>query len=886
MDKVRPYIHITKYLWYTFLGLFSFGCICIIFGVIAFIAIIGFYSKDLPEYTQLKNYEPAIVTRLYAGNGKLMNEFAREKRVFTAINFIPEHVKHAFISAEDQNFYSHPGIDIVAITKAVVKNIQNIGSNRNLIGASTITQQVAKNFLLTNERKLSRKIREAILAIRMENILSKDQLLELYLNEIYLGARSYGVTAAALIYFQKSLEELTISEAAYLAALPKAPNNYHPTRKRDSAIKRRNWVIGRMAQDEHISIAQAELAKLDPLDTKIEEKATIVNSPYFGEEVRRELIERYGEKALYNDGLAVRTSIDPKLQDIAVKSLTDGLMAYDKRHGYRGAYKKFKTINNWRDTLKSLNAPEGLPSHWKMALTLKSGKKQATIGFTEGTQGKITLQNLQWARQSLNNGSDLGPNIQTVDQVLSVGDVIFVEPTEEDQNSYVLQQIPKVQGAIIALDPRNGRILAMQGGWKYDSSEFNRATQAYRQPGSSFKPFVYIAALDHGFTPATLVLDAPFVVEDRPGNVWKPSNYSGKYYGPTPIRIGVEKSKNLMTVRLASYLGMDVVADIANRFGIMDNMPQHLANSLGAGETTLLQITAAYGMLVNGGKKITPTFIDRIQDRHGKTIFRHDKRSCSDCGHLVKWENQDTPELPDTRTRIIDPRTAYQIVSILEGVIQRGTGVKIRSLGRPLAGKTGTTNLSKDAWFIGFSPELVVGVFVGFDDPKSLGKKETGSSVAVPIFKNFMKDALRNHPVTPFRIPRGIRNVQINATTGTRSQIGDENVIWEAFKVGTEPSDQIYILDGRGISPMPGLENYMNDEFGFYDSNTRFYTDEKQTNHDSYTTPMTSSLLENNFPITPKNKSSRTINQQDPSPSPNHTTQKKPRYTGGTGGLY
>ena len=710
-----------KYLWYTFLGLFSLGFLGIVAVLILFVSVVGMYSEDLPDYKQLQDYKPAIVTRLYAGNGKLMNEFAREKRVFISSNAIPDHVKHAFIAAEDQNFYAHPGIDLMAILRASFVNVKNLAQGRRLIGASTITQQVAKNFLLTNERKLERKIREAILAVRMERVLSKDQLLELYLNEIYFGARSYGVAAAALSYFQKSLEELTIAEAAYLAALPKAPNNYHPVRKRDAAIARRNWVIERMVKDEYITTAQAELAKLDPLKTKAKDQDEIVNSPYFGEEVRRELIERYGEKSLYGGGLAVRTSIDPKLQKIAVDSLREGLMAYDQRHGYRGAYKTIEGFQDWKKRLSDLPKPEGLLSDWDLALVMEVKDDKAMIGFAKEPKGFIMLKNLEWARESLQDGYALGSEITKPSQVVSKGDVVIVEAVDGEKNSYKLKQIPRVQGGLIALDPRTGRILAMQGGWKYGSSEFNRATQAKRQPGSAFKPFVYMAALDHGFTPATLVLDAPFVIEDRPGHFWKPSNYSGKFYGPTPIRIGMEKSKNLMTVRLADHLGMDIVSDYAHRFGITDNMPKHLANSLGAGETTLLKMTAAYGMIVNGGKEITPTFIDRVQNRYGKTIFRHDERSCVDCGQLIRWERQDTPSVNDTREQIVDPRSSYQMVSIMEGVVQRGTGVKIKSLNRPIAGKTGTTNKSKDAWFIGFSPDLVVGVYIGFDEPKSLG---------------------------------------------------------------------------------------------------------------------------------------------------------------------
>jgi len=879
-----------KYLWYTFLGLFSLGFLGLVAGVIMAVGMVGFYAQDLPDYSQLADYEPAIVTRLYAGNGKLMNEFAREKRVFITINAVPDHVKHAFIAAEDQNFYSHPGIDIIAIARAAVTNIKNVitGNRGGLVGASTITQQVAKNFLLSNERTFERKIREAILAIRMESVLSKDQILELYLNEIYLGARSYGVAAAALNYFQKSLEELTVAEAAYLAALPKAPNNYHPIRKRKAAVARRNWVIDRMREEGYITVAQAELAKLEPLQTRNIDESSVVNSPYFGEEVRRILIDRYGEESLYGGGLAVRTTIDPELQDYAVESLRNGLMAYDKRHGYRGPYKHFESLDDWRKKLDELDAPQGLLREWSMAVVLSASAQQAEIGFAKGPKGTISLENMKWARESRNEGYARGPEITKATQVVEPGDVVLVEPVQGQENSYILRQIPLVQGALIALDPRNGRILAMQGGWKYGVFEqFNRATQAERQPGSAFKPFVYMAALDHGFTPATLVLDAPFVIEDRPGHFWKPSNYSGKYYGPTPIRVGVEKSKNLMTVRLADHLGMEVIADYAERFGVMEDLKPHLANALGAGETTLQQMTAAYAMIVNGGKQITPSFIDRIQDRYGQTIYRHDDRACENCGELIKWERQDTPEVPDTREQIVDPRTAYQMVSILEGVVQRGTGVRAKSLGRPLAGKTGTTNRSKDAWFMGFSPGLVVGVYTGFDDPRSLGKRETGSSVALPIFKSFMEKALEDRPIVPFRIPKGIRNVQINADTGARARIGDERVIWEAFKIGTEPTDEMYILDGTGINVMHSLEDYMGDEYGNFDPNMDPDTD---PNADPNLNPDLYEAYEEEQEISPEDEYYRQFQRlEERLPSLRNRDKPQPRNnadTSGTGGLY
>ena len=799
-----------KYLWYAFLGLFSLGFLGMIAGIAGTVYIISYFGRDLPDYSQLKDYKPPIVSRLYAGDGRLMAEFAQERRVFMPIEKIPDLVKNAFIAAEDKNFYSHNGIDYIAITRAMASNIQNLGSGRRPEGASTITQQVAKNFLLSNEVSYKRKIREAILAYRMEKAMSKDRLLELYLNEIYMGARAYGVAAAALRYFNKPLDELTVAEAAYLGSLPKAPNNYHPVRRKEAATARRNWVLERMEADGFITREQRDIAQATPLQTRIENDTDrFVRAPYFAEEIRRILQEKYGEESLYGGGLAVRSTMDPELQDMAVRALRGGLRDYDHRHGYRGPVAHLEGKADWKQELAGIEKPEAMIEGWEMAAVLSVSGSAAKIGFindkSEPKEGKIPLENLKWARKSLNEGYYLGPVIESATQVLSKHDVILVAPVKDKDGEYTLEQVPEVQGAIIALDPHTGRVLAMEGGWKQDLSQFNRATQAMRQPGSAFKPFIYLAALDNGFTPATLILDAPFVMEDRPGNTWKPTNYSNEYYGPTPLRVGVEKSRNLMTVRLADYLGMDKVAEYADKLGITEKMPQFLANALGSSETTLIDLTRAYAMLVNGGKDITPTFIDRIQDRRGNTVFRHDTRECKNCGNLVRWENetQPVPEIPDTRKQMIDPRTAYQMVSILEGVVQRGTAVRIKSLNRPLAGKTGTTNRSNDAWFIGFSPDLVVGVYTGFDAPRSLGKRETGSSVAVPIFKDFMEEALADKPAIPFRVPHGIRNVLINADTGVRAKPGDENVIWESFITGTEPNDKMYILDGRGISLMP-----------------------------------------------------------------------------------
>lgn len=887
-----------KYLWYGFLGLFSLGFLGLLVVAAGSIYIVDYFGEDLPDHQQLKNYEPPIVTRLYAGDGRLMAEFAQEKRVFVPIENIPDRVKQAFIAVEDQNFYEHKGVDFYAVVRAAYNYaLYKIGKSNNLIGGSTITQQVVKNMLLTNERKIERKIREAILSLRMERALSKDRILELYLNEIYLGSRSYGVAAASLQYFNKSLEELSISEAAYLAALPKAPNNYHPEKNHDAAVARRNYVIDRMQEEGYISEGQAELAKLTPLEQATRDEGRSVSSPYFAEEVRRQLASKYGEESLYQGGLAVRSTIDPRLQKFAAEALRSGLMAYDHRHGYRGALKKVTDTSQWQTKLEETQKPDGLIDDWELAIVLSAGTERAEIGLENGQKSYIPLKGLKWARKSLNEGYALGPEISAASDVVSKGDVVIIS-WDQDGSHYRLQQIPEVQGAIIAMDPHTGRVLAMQGGWnyRYGSSEFNRATQAQRQPGSAFKPFVYLAALVNGFTPATLVLDAPFVIEDRPGNFWSPTNYSNEYYGPTPIRVGVEKSRNLMTVRLADYLGMDIVADFAKSFGIDDDMPPLLANSLGAGETTLLKMVSAYAVLVNGGKKIEPSFIDRIQDRRGETIFQHDARKCVNCGPLVRWQNQQAPEVPDTREQLVDPRHAYQMVSILEGAVQRGTGVRLKSLGRPLAGKTGTTNESKDTWFMGFSPDLVVGAYVGFDDPRSLGKRETGSSTALPVFKAFMEKALEGEPILPFRIPNGIRNVQINAETGARAEPGDQKVIWEAFTQDTLPTENMYILDGTGINIYTNSAAYYEyDEFGYDDPYYQQYRQNPERYDQFYNQEQgIDGLLDrtrNNFDRVNDRSGREALEriyreQQERVPEQPPTPSYETESTGGTGGLY
>ncbi|MBP2302332.1 penicillin-binding protein 1A [Azospirillum picis] len=780
------------------------------------------YDHDLPDYTKLANYQPPVTTRIYAGDGRLMAEFASERRIFVPIDSMPRQVVNAFMAAEDKNFYEHQGVDPIGILRAILINIENFGRDRRPVGASTITQQVAKNMLLTNEVSFARKIKEAILAIRIERAFTKDRILELYLNEIFLGNRSYGVAAAALNYFNKALDELSIEEVAFLAALPKAPSNYNPERQHEAAMARRNWVIGRMAEDGYITPDEAKAAQGRPLLTRKRDEQEVVTAEYFSEEVRRELVKLYGEQALYEGGLSVRASMDPQLQAAATKSLRDGLIAYDRRHGWRGPVGRMENFDGWPKKLAAMPVPPG-GEGWKLAVVLKDDQGDGLdIGLADGTRGRIPLSELRWARP-WKEGEVLGAAVRKPSDVAKLGDLLLVEPVsgpakDEDEKparkgakesrelpagSYGLRQIPAVQGGLVALDPHTGRVLAMVGGFSPAMSVFNRATQALRQPGSSFKPFVYLTALNQGFTPSSLVMDAPFSYDPGGGQpVWRPENYSHEFYGPTPLRVGIEKSRNVMTVRLAQQIGMDKVKALVEKFGIMDNLQPYLPMSLGAGETTVLRLATAYAMLDNGGKRVVPTFIDRVQDRNGKTVFRHDTRACEGCGAVAWKDGLAVPAVPDTREQVNDPRTTYQIVSILEGVVQRGTAAALKSLGKPLAGKTGTTNDSHDAWFMGFSPDLVVGTYIGFDQPRSLGGHETGGSAAVPVFKEVMQVALKDKPATPFRVPPGLRLVRVNPANGQLAQPGDSRAIWEAFLPGTEPNpDQpAQVLDGSSQS--------------------------------------------------------------------------------------
>ncbi|MGH6904141.1 MAG: penicillin-binding protein 1A [Geminicoccaceae bacterium] len=782
-------------------------------GSAAALYLLHGYSVGLPDYRQLAHYQPPTVTRVHAGDGRLLAEFAHEKRVFVPVEAIPRPVIQAFLAAEDKNFYWHPGIDPLSIVRAAVTNLTRLWENRRPMGASTITQQVAKNFLLSNEVSLERKIKEALLAFRIERAFTKDQILELYLNQIYLGLGSYGVAAAALNYFDKSLDELTTAEAAYLAGLPKAPSWYHPERRPEAAKERRDWVIGRMLDVGFIDRDQAALALTEPLVMRRRAPTETVSADYFVEEVRRELIARHGEDFLYQGGLSIRTTVSPPLQALADQVLRDGLIAYDRRHGWRGPETQLDPGPEWPALLGQLDRSAGL-DRWQLALVLEVDAAAATIGLIDGATASLPLAELTWARR-VDEAGNPGPQIERVDQVLGVGDVVWVEQivagdSEEPAGGprYALRQPPEVEGAIVALDPHTGRVLAMTGGFSYARSVFNRATQALRQPGSAFKPFVYLAALENGFTPSSILLDAPIVIDQGPGlGKWKPANYSRRFYGPSTLRLGIEKSRNLMTVRLAQAVGMDQIVAMATRFDLERGLGYNLASALGSNEVSLLQLTAAYAMLVNGGKRIEPALIERIQDRHGETVSRRDERPCSGCQD-VAWQEQPAPTLPDGREEVISPALAYQMVNLLKGVVERGTGQRARSIDKPIGGKTGTTDDSRDAWFVGFTPDLVVGVFVGFDQPKSLGDEEQGASAALPIFVDFMEAALKDQPATPFRVPPGVRLVRVDAETGLLPGPNTGVAILEAYLPGTEPTQastrqRLVPVDGRAAAPGP-----------------------------------------------------------------------------------
>jgi len=799
---------------------FFFVCtvlVAIAGGVFAGLTIWHF-GRDLPDYQQLAHYEPPIATRVQAGDGRLLAEYATERRVFVPIAAIPKRVINAFLSAEDKNFYSHHGVDPLSILRAALTDVGRWRSNRRPVGASTITQQVAKNMLLTNELSISRKVKEILLATRIDEALPKDRILELYLNEIYLGSGAYGVAAAALTYFNKSLDELTLGEAAFLAGLPKAPNNYNPTRFPQMAKARREWVLDRMGEDGNATEAEIAQAKAEPLVMRHREEAEIISGPYFAEEVRRELLARYGESVLYQGGLSVRTSFDARLQAAADKNLRDGLINYDRsRGGWRGPVGHIDPGPNWPAEIAATALPAGAATAaWQLAVVLHNDGEGAAIGLKGGATGRIPFAQMRWARP-LRDDSTLGPFPRNAGDVAKPGDLVLTEPLPEEAIKepgkpgmakprigplYNLCQIPEVSGALVVLDPHTGRVLAMSGGFSFELSQFNRATQAKRQPGSAIKPFVYLTALENGFTPSTLVDDDPISLSQGPGlPPWTPSNYERTFMGPIPLRVALEHSRNLATAHVAAAIGMEAIGQTVEKFGIMDHMPRMYSMALGAGETTPLRLTAAYAMLDENGKRITPTLIDRVQDRDGKTIFRADNRVCEGCNNL-EWDHQPVPTLPDNREQIADPVAAFQVVEMMQGVVQRGTGFAVSKVGKPIAGKTGTTSDWQDAWFVGFTPDLAAGVFVGYDDPVSLGSGEQAAVVAAPIFRDFMIAALKDAPATEFRTPPGLRMFRVSTTTGLPAS-GGEPAIWEAYRPGTEPGQD----RNHGLQPAPDEED-------------------------------------------------------------------------------
>lgn len=805
-----------------FKALFYSGLTIFIIGLVSLLVIIIYYSKDLPNFDKLENYKPPVMTRLYTNDGKLLNEYAKERRLFVPIEQIPDVVKNAFISAEDAAFYKHVGVNPKAILSALIDNIKSKYEGSNKVrGGSTITQQVAKNFLLTNEKTLDRKIKEAILSIRMDQNFTKDEILELYLNQIYLGNRSYGVASASLNYFNKSLDEITIEEAALLASLPKAPAKLDPTKNDQSdVLERRNWVLSRMHELGYITDSQFIESTEKPIILRERDIEQVSNGQAFSEEVRKEIVKNYGEEQLLEGGNVIITTLNPKLQALADKYFKMGIESYDRKHGFRGAIDNIYTDNsfkdNWGELINNYELKDKIRDEWQKAVVLNIDEKKERIiiglkqieqdeEITENIEdnefiqvsnddkllitGYIPLKNLKWAKEYI-NVNELGPEIKSVSDVkLKIGDVIVVQQNNKNKNEYLLKQIPAVNGAMVAMNPHNGEILAMMGGYIDSQTDFNRATQAERQPGSIMKTFAYIAALENGYTPASIVIDEEIELNqgaNRPP--YKPKNNEDMFFGPTTLRVGLEKSRNVATVRLASDVGLSKVAEVIKRFGINKRPRRIYSIVLGSIESNLIKVVRAYSMIVNGGKEIQPTFIEKIQDREGKTIFATDKRECRNC---IVDKNVDIneliiPTIVDNRKEIIDSATAYQITSMLEGVVQRGTAWRAKAIGKPIGAKTGTTNDSNDAWFVGFTPDLVVGVYVGFDKPSTLGKNQTGSSVAAPIFVNFMKEALKDTPSIPFRVPSTVNLIRIDTKTGyyPTPYSNPNDIVLEGFKEG------------------------------------------------------------------------------------------------------
>jgi penicillin-binding protein 1A len=744
-----------------FILIFSFGLL----SVLSVLAVLWAFSNNLPDYKFLKSYKPPVSSKVYSGDGELVNDFSTEKRIFVPYNAISEKVINSFLSAEDKNFYSHPGVDAKGVLRAVINNISNIASSRRLEGASTITQQVAKNFLLTNEISLNRKIKEAILAFRIERVLSKERILELYLNQIYLGGGAYGVASASLEYFDKSISELNYYEAALLAALPKAPSRYNPYKDIVLAKFRRDLVLKNLYDNNYINKTQYEKFINKKIILKKRKKTFTEDTSYYVEDIRKNVVSQLGFNKVYKEGLNISTPIKLSLQKIAIKSLRQGLINYDKRKGWRGPLLRGEKITNWKNKLEKYRLERSI--NWDLAIIKKVNKFSIEIETENKSKGIVKYENISWIKKEFNEFS-------------KVGDVIYVERL--NKNIFALRQLPLANGGIVVMDPYTGRVLALSGGFSFKKSEFNRATQALRQPGSAFKPFIYALALENGYTPSTLILDAPLVLEQGYDlKMWKPENYGKKFYGPSTLRMGLEKSRNLMTVRIAQDLGLKKIVNFSKQLGIYDNPSELLSISLGSAETTLLKLTSAYSSFINGGKLVKPIMIDRIQDSEGNTIFNNEKRKCINCDQ-ISFLSKNYPVIEDKFPQIFTPQTAYQMTSILEGTVQNGTGRNLKDLNLDLAGKTGTTNGNTDTWFIGFTSKLAIGVYVGSDNPKSLGKYETGAKTALPIFKSFIKNAVKKEDARPFKVADNILMRVIDPVTGEKALTESKSTIIESYK--------------------------------------------------------------------------------------------------------
>ena len=746
-----------------FILILSFGLL----SALSIIAVLWAFSNNLPDYKFLKNYKPAVSSKVYSGDGELVNDFSSEKRIFVPYKAISEKVINSFLSAEDKNFFYHPGVDAKGVLRAVVNNISNIIASRRLEGASTITQQVAKNFLLTNEVSLNRKIKEAILAFRIERALSKERILELYLNQIYLGEGTYGVASASLEYFDKPISELSYEEAAMLAALPKAPSRYNPYKNIKLAKFRRDLVLKNLLENGYINESDYKEFTNNKISLKKRKKTFTEDTSYYVEDIRKDVVDKLGFDKVYKQGLNISTPINLDLQKIAIKSLREGLISYDKRRGWRGPIINSKKLDNWNKDINLDKFRLEKSINWEIAIVIKIDKFFVDVETENKENGIIKYENISWVKKEF-------------DQILKVGDIIYVEKLKG--NTFALRQLPEVNGGIVVMDPFTGRVLALSGGFSFKKSEFNRATQALRQPGSAFKPFIYALALENGYTPSTLILDAPLVLEQGSDlKMWKPENYGKKFYGPSTLRMGLEKSRNLMTVRIAQDLGLKKIVNFSKQLKIYEDPSELLSISLGSAETTLLKLTSAYSSFVNGGKLIMPIMIDRIQDSEGNTIFNNEKRKCINCDQ-ISYLSENYPNIRDEFLQIFSSETAYQMTSILEGTVQNGTGKNLKDLNLDIGGKTGTTNSNTDTWFIGFTSKLVIGAYVGFDNPKSLGKYETGAKTALPIFKNFVKNAVKKEEARPFKVADNIIMKVIDPITGKKPSSSTKSTIIEAYK--------------------------------------------------------------------------------------------------------